>query len=82
VFPQFMVAGIPWAITTTAVARARISEHSVNTVLITVVYAAATLIPALFFTSDRGLGGAATGGWPGLPMPGSSAMSALPLWGW
>jgi O-antigen/teichoic acid export membrane protein len=59
VFPAFMLAGIPWAITTTAVARARISEHSAHTVAITVAYAAATLGPALLLTDQEGLGGAA-----------------------
>lgn len=59
VFPQFMLAGIPWAVTTTALARARIREHAVHTVLITTTYAVATLVPAILLTSQDGLQGAA-----------------------
>ncbi len=59
VFPQFMLAGIAWAVTTTALARARVVEDAGHTLAITATYALATLGPALLLTGSSGLEGAA-----------------------
>lgn len=59
VFPMFMVAGVPWVVTTTGLARARVMENGAQTVLITGAYAAATLVPSLWLVSSDGIDGAA-----------------------
>lgn len=59
ILPQLMAAGIPWTVTSVALADARVRGDTRSTLAITVVLAAAILGPALLLIPSRGVDGAA-----------------------
>lgn len=59
VLPLLLVAGLPWAVTSSLLARARVEQRSLATVAITASFAAGVLAPALMLTADAGVDGAA-----------------------
>lgn len=56
--PVLVVAGLPWALTSTSLARARVQEDSLATMAITVSFAVATLVPAALLVPADGSRGA------------------------
>ncbi len=57
--PWFVVAGVPWAVTCSLLARVRIYEYREHTLYITGALALATLVPAVLLVPDHGVAGAA-----------------------
>jgi O-antigen/teichoic acid export membrane protein len=60
VLPTLMAATVPWAITSIYLTEARVRHRTADTVLLTVVLSAGTLLPALLVVPEHGLAGAAT----------------------
>jgi len=58
--PRFIAAGIPWAVTSICLAKARVEGNQSRTVAITVGFAIFTLVPAGILSSLSGTSGAAT----------------------
>jgi hypothetical protein len=57
--PILVLATVPWAVTVTFLAEARIRESAVSTVAISVAFALAVLLPAVFLTTHNAADGAA-----------------------
>jgi O-antigen/teichoic acid export membrane protein len=57
--PRFVAAGIPWAVTSVCLAKARVEGNHARTVAITVGFALATLLPAVAMTRMAGVNGTA-----------------------
>lgn len=57
--PRFVAAGIPWSITSICLARARVGEAHVRTILITAGFAVFTIVPTIVMTSRSGTNGGA-----------------------
>jgi O-antigen/teichoic acid export membrane protein len=57
--PRFVAAGIPWAVTSVCLAKARVEGSTGRTVAITVGFACATLLPAVAMTRMAGVNGTA-----------------------
>jgi O-antigen/teichoic acid export membrane protein len=58
--PRLVAAGIPWAVTSICLARARVDGDHVRTVGTTVAFALLTLVPAALMTRLSGVDGAST----------------------
>jgi O-antigen/teichoic acid export membrane protein len=57
--PILVLATVPWAVTVTLLAEARIRENSASTVAISVAFALAVLVPAVFLTTHNAADSAA-----------------------
>ena len=55
-----MLASVPWALTSITLAELRVRGSHVGTALVTGVFAAGVLLPALVLVPDDGLDGAVT----------------------
>jgi O-antigen/teichoic acid export membrane protein len=60
VLPILMVAGVPWAVTSIALAELRVRGSHVGTTIVTVAFAAGVLLPALVLVPSQGADGAVT----------------------
>lgn len=60
ILPRMVAAGVPWAVTAILLARARVYQQQVVTVLITGGFAVSTLVPVSLLASANGVPGAAT----------------------
>jgi hypothetical protein len=58
-----VVAGVPWAVTSLSLARARVRNNSFDTVIITVSFALAVLVPAVIYTTPNSGAVPATRAW-------------------
>ena len=59
VLPRLLAAGVPWAVTSVALADARVRGDSRSTLAITVVLAVAVLLPAAVLVPERGIAASA-----------------------
>ncbi len=59
ILPLLLVAGLPWAVTSSLLARVRVEQRAVATMAITATFAAGVLVPALVLTARGGVDGAA-----------------------
>lgn len=59
VLPLLLIAGLPWAVTSSLLARARVEQRSLATMAITTTFALGVLVPAMVLTADGGVDGAA-----------------------
>ena len=60
ILPLLMLASVPWALTSITLAELRVRGSHVGTALVTGVFAAGVLLPALVLVPDDGLDGAVT----------------------
>ncbi|MGH2683941.1 MAG: hypothetical protein ACRDJP_00550, partial [Actinomycetota bacterium] len=58
ILPLLMAAGVPWAVTSIALAEMRVRHSHAGTTAITAVFAAGVLLPALALVPPDGLDGA------------------------
>lgn len=80
ILPRMVAAGVPWALTAILLARARVYQHQVTTVIITGGFAIATLIPVSLLAAATGVPGAATAWLIGNVVAAFLALAASVLW--
>lgn len=77
ILPVLVGAGLFWAVTSTCLARARVLEDSMATMLITAAFAVATLVPAAMLVPDDGAEGATVAWLVGNIVAASVALATL-----
>lgn len=76
ILPRMVAAALPWCVTALLLARARVRQDTVATVVITVGFAVATLVPASILAARSGIEGAATGWFLGNLLAAAIAVAA------
>jgi len=80
ILPRMVAASIPWALTAILLARARVYQEQVATVVITGSFAVATLVPVSLLTAAAGVPGAADAWLIGNLIAAFMAYGASVLW--